>query len=146
MAEGFSGHAAYGVFFVDWGIFSLPFACWVGCHVLQSAVRIGCLWYHGRARRWDCAPCKGGDITSACVPNLLQQNGLSAFPPGTCWASSPHLHIVFPKAGLVQGCSLEPDPGTQCESRGQRMVLGMRLTALVSPHPVEQTQRQRPLC
>lgn len=52
----------------------------VGCHVLQGAVRMGCVvpaafgTVEG-ARRWDYAPCWGGDITSTYGPDLLQQMG-----------------------------------------------------------------------
>lgn len=78
-----------GFLLVGWGFFVSPWhAGEVGCHVLQSAVRIGCVVRAAfgpmeGARRWDYAPCWGGGITFTCGLNLLQQMGfqLSLWEP-----------------------------------------------------------------
>lgn len=153
MAEGFSAHAAWHAygwgFFVGWGWFFLSPFCMLGGGVScppepheDGLCCPCCLWYHGRGKEMGLCSLLGWEQHFYLWSKSVAANGLSAFPPGTCWASSLHLHIVFPKAGLVQGCSLGPDPGIQWESTGQRTAVGMGLTALLSLHPVEQAQRQ----
>lgn len=66
-------------------------------------------------------------------PKSVAANMVLTFLPGSSWASSLYLHTVFPKVGLVQGCSLGSDPSTQWQSRGQRRAVGVELTALSSP-------------
>lgn len=127
--------------------FCLPFAFWLGCHMLHYAMRVGCavpaaFGTMGEDKEITLLP--ETRISFCLWPTSVAANMLLTFLPGSCWALSLHLHIVFPRVELVQGCSLRSDPGIQWQSTGQRRAIGVE--ALFSPHPLEQAQRQRSLC
>lgn len=124
--------------------FCLPFAFWLGCPTLHYAMRIGCVVpaAFGKMEQGKemelCSFLKLG--YHFCLwPKSVAANMLLTFLPVNGWASSLYLHIVFPKVGLVQSCSLGSDPGIQ-------RAVAVELTAFFSPHPVEQAQRQCSLC
>lgn len=131
MAQGFSAHAAwhaYGVF-VGWRLwgfglvlgwlvfffFGLSFACWGVCvscppeHCEDVLCCPCCIWYYGRDKEMGLCSLLGWGHHFYLGPKSIAANELLAFLPGML---SLHLHILFPKVGLVRGCSLEPDHGT----------------------------------